>query len=384
MIAHNDHYHKDPELKRGLNSGGVLVVPERMEWLDYARGWCIILVVTMHSTLGVGVDIGAVGWLHEIVSFAKPFRVPDFFLLSGLMIGRALHLPVREFLDKKVLHFVYFYAIWVFIVLIIKAGVLGLSGPVMFLQFYAQSFIEPFSSMWYIHLLPFLFLIARLTRNAPPALVIMIASIMHILASLHQGPDTYTLTSVMTGWSVIDNICMFGVYFLLGHYLASYFINFTKLVSAHLVWCAISLAVWAVVNYLSVKTGIASIPGFTLLFGIGGAFAIAATSSCLAKARLLPWLGYCGRNSLAIYLAFTIPMAAVRTLLLKTMWISSVGLICLIVTVAAIVTPLLLNYIIIRTPLFFLFLRPRWASIRAAKIVSRGSPTSPIELQSKV
>ena len=28
-------------------------VPERIDWVDYAKGICIVMVVMMHSTLGV-------------------------------------------------------------------------------------------------------------------------------------------------------------------------------------------------------------------------------------------------------------------------------------------------------------------------------------------
>ena len=59
----------------------------RIAWVDYAKGFCIILVVMMHSTLGVEAALGAKNWLHEAVIFAKPFRIPAFFLMSGLLVG---------------------------------------------------------------------------------------------------------------------------------------------------------------------------------------------------------------------------------------------------------------------------------------------------------
>jgi uncharacterized membrane protein YcfT len=35
----------------------------RVDWVDYARGFCIIFVVMMHSTLGVEAAVGHGGWL---------------------------------------------------------------------------------------------------------------------------------------------------------------------------------------------------------------------------------------------------------------------------------------------------------------------------------
>lgn len=46
---------------------------------------CIILVVMMHTALGVEKEIGQTGFLHAIVAWTKPFRMPDFFLLSGYL-----------------------------------------------------------------------------------------------------------------------------------------------------------------------------------------------------------------------------------------------------------------------------------------------------------
>ena len=57
---------------------------QRIDWVDYAKGLCIVFVVMMHSTLDGGVAAGGEGWLHYLVAFAQPFRMPDFFLISGL------------------------------------------------------------------------------------------------------------------------------------------------------------------------------------------------------------------------------------------------------------------------------------------------------------
>ena len=48
--------------------------PERVDWVDYAKGICIVMVVMMHSTLGVEAAAGHESWMHYFVAFAKPFR----------------------------------------------------------------------------------------------------------------------------------------------------------------------------------------------------------------------------------------------------------------------------------------------------------------------
>jgi len=67
-----------PEPAAAPKSDGAAVERRRVLWVDYAKGWCVILVAMIHSALGVGVEIGATGRLHQVVAFAKPFRIPDF------------------------------------------------------------------------------------------------------------------------------------------------------------------------------------------------------------------------------------------------------------------------------------------------------------------
>ena len=88
-------------------------VPVRIDWVDYAKGICIVMVVMMHSVLGVEAAAGQTGFMHVLVAFAKPFRMPDFFLISGLFLAVVIDRDWRTYLDRKVVHFAYFYVLWV-------------------------------------------------------------------------------------------------------------------------------------------------------------------------------------------------------------------------------------------------------------------------------
>ena len=44
----------------------------RIDWVDYAKGICIVMVVMMHSVLGVEAATGQTGFMHVLVAFAKP------------------------------------------------------------------------------------------------------------------------------------------------------------------------------------------------------------------------------------------------------------------------------------------------------------------------
>ena len=75
----------------------------RIAFVDYGKGFCIVLVVMMHSVLGLEAAVGHEGWLHAVVAFAKPFRIPSFFLIAGLFLSRSIDSDWRSYLDRKVL-----------------------------------------------------------------------------------------------------------------------------------------------------------------------------------------------------------------------------------------------------------------------------------------
>src|SRR3954468_17190778 len=141
----------------------------RIDWVDYAKGICIVMVVMMHSVLGVEAASGETGFMHALVAFAKPFRMPDFFLISGLFLSVVIDRDWRIYLDRKVVHFAYFYLLWVTIQFGFKAPAFAADHGWSHVGVeYLESFIEPFGTLWFIYLLPVFFVVTKLTRTMPP------------------------------------------------------------------------------------------------------------------------------------------------------------------------------------------------------------------------
>ena len=85
-----------------------------------------------------------------------------------------------------------------------------------------------------------------------------------------------------------------------------------------------------------------ALPFYSLGMGLIGAAAVATVSSLLALHDVFKPLRYCGRNSIVVYLAFFLPMAATRGLLLKTGVITDIGTISVLVTAAGVIGSLLM------------------------------------------
>src|SRR5438874_7943634 len=138
----------------------------RIDWVDYAKGICIVMVVMMHSVLGVEKAADQTGFMHALVAFAKPFRMPDFFLISGVFLWVVIDRDWLTYLDRKVVHFAYFYVLGLTNQFSFKAPSFAAeSGWAHVGLLYLKSFIEPFGTLWFIYLLPMFFVVTKLTRT---------------------------------------------------------------------------------------------------------------------------------------------------------------------------------------------------------------------------
>lgn len=318
----------------------------RIDWVDYAKGICIVMVVMMHSVLGVELAAGQTGFMHLVVMFAKPFRMPDFFLISGLFLSVVIDRDWRTYLDRKVAHFAYFYLLWVTIQFGFKAPSFAAeTGWSHVGLLYLESFIEPFGTLWFIYLLPVFFVVTKLTRPLPPLAIWVLAAALEMM-------------HIVTGWTVIDEFCGRFVYFYSGYLFASHVFALSDRARARPVLALLGLALWAAINGGLVELGYSEWPLLSLALGLAGACAIIVAGTLLARMQWLNFLRYCGEHSIVIYLAFFLPMAAARTLLLRTALIPDIGMVSLIVTVVGVAGALAIWRAALAAHANFLFERP--------------------------
>jgi uncharacterized membrane protein YcfT len=339
------------------------VTPSRVAWVDYAKGLCIILVVMMHSVTSYGVLVHDWGFLHEVVDFARPFRMPDFFLISGLFLSRTINAPLREYVDKKVLHFIYFYLIWLVIEMAIVEIELLSADPMGFVRQFLFALIEPYETMWFVHMLAIFYAVTRLVRRLPVVAVFFAAAALQTL---------YQMEIINTGWSVIDRFCDRYVYFFVGYAAAPRVFAFAQLAGARPPWTLALLLVWGVANSLGVQAQLHDAPGTSLLMGFIGAAAIVSISVLLSQLRFTSLLRHAGANSIVVYLTFFLPLKVMHKLFFVTGIIADTGWVSAITTTVAVAAPLIFHHYIKNTPLNFLYVRPA----RFRIVPMRGSQTA--------
>ncbi|WP_328994937.1 acyltransferase family protein [Kribbella sp. NBC_01245] len=154
----------------------------RVAWADVAKGVCILLVVLWHVIMKHYLQIDwristpVPGVWGKVSEQLLPLRMPLFFTISGLFAVNAVRRPWPVLARTRVAKFAYLYALWLVIHTAVLAFVpdFGTERATNALQFLAQLTITP-SNLWYLYALAVYFVIAKLVRDLPPALVLAAA-----------------------------------------------------------------------------------------------------------------------------------------------------------------------------------------------------------------
>lgn len=339
----------------------------RHAWVDLAKGISIILVVMMHATYGVGEETGRVGFMHYVLAFATPFRMPEFFMIAGLFLSAVIARPWAHFADRRVVHYLYFYALWALILIVFKHLLID-RDPAMTVALLASAIYEPYSVLWFIYALALFSVLAKITHEvgAPQLLVFVVAA-------------ASSIAPIATPVSIVNYAAEYFVFFYAGYAFAPAIFRFAHAVGERPRIAALGLALWALTNtalifsrgheiaYGHIITGVATIPGATFALAIAGALAVCTAAVLASHAKGFAWLRWIGANSIVIYLSFVIPMGIFRTLLLTIAPGIDAGIASLATLIVAVVSPVLVYWIIGRVGFGrFLFERPDWAILPRA------------------
>src|ERR1700712_2524646 len=193
----------------------------RLSWVDSAKGISIILVVMMYSVFNVGQDAQGVGLFHYVIGFATPFRMPEFFLISGLFLDQVVSRPWKADGDRRVIHYFYFYALWAVIHLVLKVGIMSAS-PKDALTDIAWAIVEPYGVLWFIYLLAAFSAITKLFYDlrAPRWAVWAFGA-------------AFQMAHVHTGSYLIDQFCAYFVFFYSGYVFAPLIFKLVDQAMAH-------------------------------------------------------------------------------------------------------------------------------------------------------
>lgn len=331
---------------------------DRVGWVDYSKGICILLVVMFHTVNHYEAAVGAEGWMRWIVDFSKPFRMPDFFLISGLFLARTINSNLLSYIDKKVVHFAYFYLLWLGLTLLLTDNDTLRADPAEFVKLYAWNIVQPTGVLWFVHMLAVFYVVTRLVSRLPKWVVLLAAASLQVA---HQA------LWIDTPSFVANRFMEYFVFFFLGYAVAGLIFDVAERAKAK-PWFTVGILVgWAVCNDWLTQNNMHALPVYGLMMGLAGALAIVEIAALLSNFRSARFLRYCGQNSIVIYLTFFFPMTVLERFLASKQIIPDVGWACFAIMTISVVLPLLFHIAIKRTPLIALYVRPDWAKLKGRK-----------------
>ena len=327
----------------------------RYEWLDFAKGFCMLAVVMLYSANEAERVLGSAGWMQYWVDFAQPFRMPDFFLLSGLLLSQVIGKPWRHYADRKIAHYLYFYGLWS----VISLALLALGGrfdnlaPMNIVNsIIGALLVWPHKQLWFILMLPVYFLVTRLTRKVPVWLMFSVLCAIHVF----PPPDFNLL--------LISQFFKFFVFFYAGYAFAPWLFRMAEYFKQNRGVGFACILVWILVNASLVSQGYTEHLPVVLMLGFFGSMAVMASAALLHATVGLRWIGYMGSHTLAIYLPFSWMMTAASYLTLQWSPSPDPGAFAVWITMLAILSSLTLYWGTQRTGIAaWLFTRPGWARL---------------------
>ena len=187
----------------------------RVDWVDAAKGFGIILVVVGHATRGL---LGArilteTASVQYVDTWIYSFHMPLFFFLTGLFIARSAEKnTLLHFIFDKVATLAYPYFVWSIITILLKTALGPLPTTPRSLRDLSLIFYHPIEQYWFLYTLFVLSISFKLLYFSRTTFWIFLA------AAIAIHPDVTPLLLDSRGNSRAQSIC-----YLLRHRRSSWF-----------------------------------------------------------------------------------------------------------------------------------------------------------------
>lgn len=280
----------------------------RREWVDFAKGVAILMVVYYHTSLYLG-DIGVENTLGRIKIVFELFPMPLFFLVSGLFGSRITTWSFRDLWRRRLSPLLWLYVVWsvlrmVFYLVVPLAngglGELPATDPLNLLLL----FFWPSSSYWFIYGLFLFTLGAWLLRRVDHRVQVALSAVVGTLFT------TGLINTTNVGWNRIGALFVF---YLVGTLYSKRIIEFVeqKGARAFLYVTPVFVLLSAVLFLFPVR--------WVPFLGLAAQMAAVAmgilVSRALSRLRFLSFFTICGERSLHIYLLHLYVIVVCITLL---------------------------------------------------------------------
>ena len=293
------------------------------------------------------------------------FRMPLFFIISGLFIFRSLQKKgLKQYIEGRARTILYPYFLW---------GILQLTLQMIFAKYtndhpttssYLNLLYQPreCAQFWYLYALfnvSVLYSFTKYFLKLPAIYNIFVGMVFFYLSALIYQQN------IRTGF--LFDILHYYIFFSIGDFVSSYLLdekNRKYLESGKLLLFILVPFATGQVYFLTGNLNHSTPkymhvefyqPFIFLLIALTGCLFIINLTFYLQKRNSIKWLTVLGRNSLYIYVAHVIVFACVRIILNKLFGIQDVAIIMLSGMVSGLLVPVLLYRLAVRWNIRWIF-----------------------------
>ncbi|MEL6581012.1 MAG: acyltransferase [Cyanobacteria bacterium J06621_12] len=284
---------------------------QRVEWVDYAKGMGIFLMVFGHTLRGLVNSslIPDTSPVQFIDAWIYAFHIPLFFFLSGLFFPSVSSQAPTTWWQKKLKTLVYPYFLWSGMQILLKSGFSGAVNHDANTSVLTEIVYDPVDQFWFIYTL---FLVS-LAFYFGSRLGLTLQQLLWVAIALYLA---HVLRINFGGWGMLYLFRRHAIYFAVGAIIGSGKISgwLSNIKQSLLILLGIFLLlIVGALTKIQAGENIAAVPPIALI----GTAAIVCFAFALEKFQFGLWLKNWGSLTLQIYLAHTIASAVFRTVLQK-------------------------------------------------------------------
>jgi fucose 4-O-acetylase-like acetyltransferase len=344
---------------------------KRWLWIDYDKGISIMLVGYGHclDTLNGHSDLSAYPFFNYIGSFLYGFRMPLFFIISGLLVGKSLNKKgLSGYISDRTNNILFPLLVWGFIEIsmqIIAARFTHFTNnETVGASRYLLLLLDPRQTghFWYLNALFFIGVIYAFVRS-----VLKLKPAFHVLLGFaFYSISAYIHVNNINAWLLTD-ILEYYFFFSLGDLISHIMLdeNNIKRFSSWRSFVPL-LAVFSVTQYFATKITIEQyhgidgvieqkMPFFYLLQALVGCTISINFSFLLQKYKVFTWIRIVGFHSLFVYCMQIIAMTLARIFFQSFLHITHVPALIILVWASGIVLPIFFYNFCLKYKLWWLY-----------------------------
>ncbi|MBC7872210.1 MAG: acyltransferase [Chitinophagaceae bacterium] len=327
----------------------------RIDWVDYAKGISIFLVVLIHLFASITnnnqIDVRQYLAIIEGQAFYSG-TMPVFFLLSGIFITRAIREPIRIYTLDKLRTLAYPYVLWSLITFIATMVAASFTNTSFTPADMLRILYEPVFQFWFLYSLFIVVMLYGILIHLKftPVHFLMAATAMFIIY--------HVFDLSLYSKEVIPYTFLLTFFFAVGAVYSQQIQNLVARLntSTVLIMCVVAWSIWLAVVLSGVITELSWLRTLVKVIGMIGILSFAVL---LGRFHFITEVQRWGRLSLQIYCAHWLALVAYRIFLFRILRIDNGWLYFFGSVASGVYLPLFFNWFCNLIGFKFAFMLPK-------------------------